>query len=168
MKPLLTFTILLPVLMIFIQAIIMVYVSVAILGKTGFLKVPLAGMEYSEAIFAASSIFSVLLISSAAAAPVFQTYKTLQNQSADLVVPLLTKSGHFFLVILFFEFIWIIFSVLSTKTFPFLGKLSKDIREGNVPLSVLTGITLIGFSLVCRTMAVEMIDLVTPHYLSFR
>ena len=65
---------LLPVLFMLILLLTVLLLTITILRRLQVVKLPLAGVEYSQAIFASSILFSVLFIATAEIAPVFQTF----------------------------------------------------------------------------------------------
>lgn len=168
MKAILNFEFLLPITVLLLQVFIVLYICILILRKIGILKQPLGGLEYSHAFFATATIFSVLLISTAGASAMFQTFKTYQNQSGSIWQLYLAKSGQFFLVVLFFELLLGMVILLLTKTSLFVGNGLKEILDGNIPAALVTSCIVLGFAIVLRVMASEIMEYITPQYLNFR
>lgn len=168
MKPILNPAILLPVLFMLLQLLIVLFITIAALSRLNIIKPPLGGIEYSQAIFACSILFSVLFIVTAEVSAIFQTFKTLQNQSSGIMQPLAAKSAQFFMIIVFFELILAGLILLCSKIFTWLNKGVKEIEGGNIPVSLIMSIIIIGLSIVLKAMAEEIIQYIVPHYLTFQ
>ncbi|MEI9910466.1 MAG: hypothetical protein WDO71_12845 [Bacteroidota bacterium] len=147
---------------------IILFLSVLMLRRLKMIKLPFGGVEYSQVIFVCSTLFGVLFIATAEVPAIFQTFKTLQNQSTGITQPLAAKSAQFFVVILFFEMLLVGLVFLCSKVFSWLEKGVKEIENGNLPFSLFTSTIIIGFSIVLKIMAAEIIEYITPHYLNFR
>jgi hypothetical protein len=168
MKPLLNLEMLLPVGILLLQIIVILFVCLTILKKVKIIKSPLAGLEYSQAIFACCILFAVFIIDTASVSATFQSFKTYQNQQISILQPLFSKSGQYFLVVLFFEALLGVLIYLVSKILFGLGKGIKEIESGNIPFSLLISAIIIGFSIVLNVMAKEVIEYIVPHYLNFR
>lgn len=168
MKPILNPAILLPVLFLLLQLLILLLLAITVLRRLNVVKLPLGGVEYSQVIFACSILFAVLFIATAEVPAIFQTFKTLQNQSTGVMQPLAAKSAQFFLVIIFFELLLAGLVFLCSKVFVWLNKGVKEIESGNVPISLIMSTIVIGLSAVLKIMAGEIIEYIVPHYLNFR
>lgn len=168
MKVILNFQSLFPVVVLLLHAFIILFLCIYLLRKVGILKNPLSGLEYSHAIFGAITIFSVLLISTAGATALFQTFKTFQNQGNPPWQLYLSKSGEYFLVILFFEVLLALIILLFTRTFLLKGNGIKDMLEGSIPSALVFSAIVLGFAIVLRVMAIEVLQYITPQYLNFR
>lgn len=166
MKPLLNFEILLPILIIILQLLVILLGSIMILRKLKLLKQPLAGMEYSQAIFAASFLFAVFLIATIPISAILQTYKTYSAQHVSIFSPLLNKSGQYFLVVLFFEILLTIIVTIVSRLFQYFGKGLEEIRTGNVPLAMLMGVIVIGFGITLMNIGKELVEWVVPRYIN--
>ena len=118
--------------------------------------------------FASVTIFSVLLISTSCVSSSFQAFKIYQNQGEGLWQLYLAKSGEFFLIILLFELFLVLVILIFTKRVSPLGNGIKEIKEGSIPLALLTSCIILGFAIVFRIMASETMDYITPQYLNFR
>jgi len=168
MKPILNPAILLPVLFLLLQLFIVLYLAIIVLRRLNVIKLPFGGAEYSQVIFACTILFSVLFIATAEVPAIFQTFKTLQNQSTGIMQPLAAKSVQFFVVIIFFELLLAGLVFLCSKVFVWLNKGVKEIESGNLPISLIMSTIIIGLSIVLKIMAEEIIQYTVPHYLNFR
>ena len=168
MKTISDFSFLLPSSILFLQAFMFLYISLLILKRIGMLKQPYNGLEYSQAIFASVVIFSVLLINTACLSASFQTFKIYQNHSVGLVQSYLSKSAQFFFIVLLFELILGLITLLFIKRSFLIGNGINEIREGSINCALLTSCIILGFAIVLRAMASEIIDYVTPKYFNFR
>ena len=168
MKSILNFQFLLPIGVLLLQMFISLFICIAILRKMCIVKKPLGGLEYSHAIFASITIFSVFLISTASAPAMFQTFKAYQNQRNPEWQLYFSKSGEFFLVILFFEVLLGLMILLFTKTVLSIGNGIKEIQEGSIPSALVTSGIVLGFAIVLRVMAAEVLEYITPQYINFR
>lgn len=168
MKAVFNVEILLPVAVVVLQAFVVLFACVFALRKLRVLSQPLSGLEYSKAIFAAGVIFSFLLISTASATAMFQTFKVYQNQNEGLLQMFLAKSGQFFFIVLFFELLLALTILLFTKSFLSIGNGFKDILEGSIPSALITSLVVLGFGIVLRAMASEAMEYITPQYVNFR
>ena len=159
---------LLPILLLLVQAFILVYISMVVLKKLKVLKAPYGGMEYSQVILASSFIFSVMFISTASITGVFQSFKLFQNAGGSLVANIISKFSQFFLIIVFFELLFTLVFLLVSR-FLIVGKKTYiEVEGGNVPVSILLAIVTLAFGIVLRYSAVEIIEYITPQYIYFR
>lgn len=168
MKAILNFEFLMPIGILLLQVFMILYLCILVLRKIGIVKQPLGGLEYSHAIFAGVIIFSTLLISTASAPAMFQTFKTYQNQSGSIWQPYLSKSGQFFLVVSFFELLLGLVILLFSKTFLSFGNGVKEILEGSIPSALIASCIVLGFAIALRFMASEAMEYITPQYVNFR
>lgn len=168
MKELLSFDILLPVVITLIQVFLLLFICLSVLRKIKIIKMPYAGMEYSQAIFAGTILFAVLFLSTAGIPSIFQSFKTYQNQEIQLLRPIFSKSGQVLLVILFFQILLGALIYLASKVLFGMGKGLQEIEEGNIPFSIFISVMVLGFSIVLQFMAKEMMEYITPHFLDFR
>lgn len=168
MKSILNPATLYPMVLLLIQLITFLFLTIWVLQRLKIIKLPFGGLEYSQVIFTCSSIFAVLLIASSGTSAVFQTYKTLQNQSTEIFKPLLSKSAQFFLVIVIFELLLAGLVFLCSRIVVWLTKGVKEIESGNIPISLLMSTIIIGLAIVLKVMAQEIIQYIIPLYLNFR
>lgn len=168
MKPILNPAILLPVLFLLLQLLIVLFITITILRRLNVIKLPIEGIEYSQGIFVCSILFAVLFITTAEVPAIFQTFKTLQNQSASIMQPLAAKSAQFFVVIAFFELLLAGLIFLCSKIFVWLNKGVNEIESGNLPISLIMSTIIVGLSVVLKVMSEEIIQYIVPHYLNFR
>lgn len=168
MKPILNPAILLPVFFLLLQLLILLLLAITVLRRLNVIKFPIGGLEYSQVIFACSSLFAVLFIGTGEIQAIFQTFKSLQNQSIGIIQPLAAKTAQFFVVIIFFELLLAGMVFLCSKLFVWLSKGVKEIENGNIPISLIMSTILIGLSMVLKLMAEEIIQYTVPHYLNFR
>lgn len=166
MTSILSFNFVLPIGLLLLQAFILLLISTSVLKKLKLLRTPYAGMEYSQIIVAATFLFGVFLISTADTSGLFQAFKTFQNAKQDLWSNTFMKFSQFFLVILFFQVIFVLASFLLCKLLLGYKNTFQEIDEGNVPASILTSVVLLCFSMVLQVAAKETIDYITPKYLN--
>jgi hypothetical protein len=159
---------LLPICLLIIQGFIFLLVFTSILKRFNILKIPYAGIEYSQLIVASSFLFGMFFITTASIEGTFQAFKTFQNDGARLFVNTVNKFSQFFLVILLFEIIFALTSLFVAHFFFGIKKVKQELDEGNIPASVLVGIIVIGFSLILQFSAKEVIQYITPQYINFR
>jgi len=166
MKPLLDAAIVLPIVFLLLELLAILGICFIILSKAKVLNQPLAGMEYSQAIFAASIVFAVVLVATIPVTAMMQTYKTFSAQGVSVFTPLLTKAGQYFLVVLFFEVILLVMLTIIIRSFQFTAKAMTEIRTGNIPLSILLGVVIIAIGMVVLVIGKEMIDWIVPKYVN--
>lgn len=168
MKPLMDPLVLLPVVFLLLQSFLVLFICVTVLRRFKIIKLPFGGVEYSEAIFACSIVVAAFLVSTASVPALFQAFKVFQNQDAAIFPALSAKAGQFFLVVLFFELLLLLVSFLLSSVFSWMGSGTTEIAAGNIPVSLVTSAMVIGFAIVLKKMAAEMIEYIVPHYLNFR
>lgn len=162
-----SFSILLPVFLLLLQAMLILFFSTFMLKKQDLLKLPYSGMEYSTVILAAAVIFSTLYIAAANTETIFQAYKTYQNFESGLFKNLFIKFAQSFLVIFCAEILFIACSFWLVNIFAGLQRL-KEIKEGNLSLSILTATAILGFAVIMHGVVKEVLLYITPVYLNFR
>lgn len=168
MEAILNLKIWLPVFVQIIQLLVFIPITIFTLKKSGVIRYPLAGLEYSQAIFAGVTIFSVLLISTSGAPAMFQFFKTYQQIGQVAWQSYLVKCGQFFFVTFFFELILGIIVLSFARRILFLENLLKEICTGSIPSALLAGSILLGFAAGLRIMSSEIMEYITPQYLNFR
>ena len=159
--------IIVPIFLLLLQAGILLFVTISILRSLGILKTPYAGIDYSYAITAAAYIGGAIFISTAQISALFQSYKVFHNQGVDIISNIFHKFSQFFLVIVFFEIIYFLVFLFSSKVFTGTKKL-KDVLEANIPLSALIAVSTIGFSVICWSIACELINSMIPDFITIR
>jgi hypothetical protein len=168
MNTILRFEMLIPILLLVMQSFVLLFIGLFILRRLKLLKLPYAGMEYSQLIVTASILFGVFFISTADTGGLFQTFKTFQNANSKVFSNTFYKFSQFFLVVFFFEILFGLISFFIIKLLlGFKGTL-KEIEEGNIPASVLMGVIIICFAIILQHSGREVIDYITPKYLNFK
>jgi uncharacterized membrane protein len=76
--------ILLPVLLLVLQAFILLFLCLFVLRRLKIVKTPYAGMDYSQVIIAAAFLFGVFFISTSDTGALFQAFKTFQNAASTI------------------------------------------------------------------------------------
>lgn len=157
-----------PVFVQVIQLLIFISVAVFLLRKTGIIRYPLNGLEYSQVVFAGVIVFSVLLISTSGTSAMFQMFKTYQAEQPIPRQLYFEKCGQYFLVTLLFElFLGLPLLLFASKAL-FSGNLIKEILAGSIPSALLAGSIILGLAIGLRVMSAEVMEFITPHYLNFR
>jgi sterol desaturase/sphingolipid hydroxylase (fatty acid hydroxylase superfamily) len=168
MKSILNFDVLIPIGLEVIQALLLLFSCITLLRKFRLLKLPYAGMEYSEIAFACFLLFSVFFISTANIEGLFQAYKTFENQQEQVFSNTFYKFSQFFLVILLFEFLFVFIAFAVTKVLLGFKNTYKEIQEGNLPSAIIIGVIFLGFAIILQYSAKQIIEYITPQYLNFR
>jgi hypothetical protein len=158
---------LLPVALLLVQAVVLLFIFIWVLRKLKILRTPFAGMEYSQVMVAAAFLFGAFFIATADSSSLFQTFKTLQN-AGQKTSSGLTKFNQFFLVIVFFEALLTLISFFASKLLLGLKNTAKEIEEGNIPVSILLSVIIVGFAIILQVCAKEIIEYITPHYINIR
>jgi len=158
---------LIPIVLIILQCFVLLFGSITILKRLKFLKTPYAGMEYSQLLVGAAFIFGVFLISTGSTASIFQSFKTFQNGSEGVFTNTFSKFSQFFVVVVVFEVLFFLVGIVSVRLFAGFGK-ANQVNEGNMPVSILVAVVLIGFSIVFQFCTGEIVDYITPKYINFR
>ncbi len=168
MKQFFDISILLPIGILLVQSFILLAICMYVLRKMKLISLPLGGMEYSQAIFAAACLISLFIISTSTIGATFQSFKTYNAQGMPIFKNLLGKSGQFLLVILVFQTLLGGLIFLAAKLFLGIGKFMEELNIGNIPFSIFVAVMTIGFSILLQHVCKEVIELITPHYLNFR
>jgi len=165
MKSILQFEILLPILLLIIQTLVHLFICLFVLKRIRLLKTPYAGMEYSQVIVATSILAGVFFISTADVAGLFQTFKTFQNAGSDILFNTLKNFGQLTLITFLLEIAFGLTSFLIIKLlFGFKNTLG-EVKEGNMPASILMSIIILGFSLIFQTATKEILEYTIPQYI---
>ena len=117
MNSILNFETLLPVALVLLLSYFILFITIFTLRRTHIIKAPYAGMEYSQVIIAAAVIIGAFLVAISCIPPLFQSFKTYQAQRTNLYQNTIAKFAQFFLVVLFFEIIYLLVTYLNTKLF---------------------------------------------------
>jgi type III secretory pathway component EscS len=168
MQTLLSFSTLLPIAILLLQAFIILFLSIVILKKLRLLKTPYAGMEYSQVIVAAAIIFGAFYISLSDIPSLFQAYKTYANQQEHIFNNTFSKFSQFFLVVLLFEILFVLVVYAVTKIILGARYSLKEMEDGNLPVSILLAVIITAFALVLHYGCKELVDFITPKFISFR
>lgn len=159
---------LLPIALLLAQALIFFICGVWLLRRFGFIVQPFSGADYSQIIFAASVLLGVLLIAISPVKATFQAFYTYQSGNKQIFASLISKSGQYFIVMLVCEILFGVIIWFTSKTINWAGKSLKEIREGNLPLSCIMAIIIVGASLLLQSITMEILDHLTPRALLFR
>src|ERR1700712_4758237 len=130
MNSILHFTVLLPIALLVLQAFVFLFICTTFLKRFKLIKVPYAGMEYSHLIVAAAFLFSVLFISTADIAGLFQAFKTFENANGSVLSNTFYKFSQFFLALLFFQILFGLVSAFIIKLLLGFKKPINEIEEG--------------------------------------
>lgn len=159
---------LIPIALIIIQSLLVLFLCIQGLKRAKVLSTPLAGIEYSQAIFAAAFLFGALLISYTLVDPALHSFHTYRSQSGNPLKPFIPKFGQFFIVCLFFLALYILTVWLLSRILLSGNKAGVEIETGNIPFSILLSGCVITLSVACRLMASEFMSFITPHFVNFR
>lgn len=164
MKSIVQFEILYAVLLLIIQFLLLSFLMVMAMRKFGLIKYPIAGLEYSQGIFVSFILLGGYIIGLASILNVFDTVKAIQHAGQPVYVEGLIKFAQFFLVILVLETLYWLLILFSAKLFVGFKKPFEEIANGNIPASCLMAAMSIGYALLLKLAAKEMLELITPKF----
>jgi hypothetical protein len=168
MQSILNFQLLIPISLLVLQTFILLFIEVAVLRRFKILKLPYAGMEYSNLIIVAILLFGVFFISTADIGALFQSFKTFQNARENIFSNTFYKFSQFFLVIFFFQILFALISFFIIRLLLGFKNSIKELEEGNIPGSILMAVIILSFAIIFQFCAKEVIEYITPQYLNFR
>src|ERR1700754_1272433 len=149
--------------LLIVQTYLLVYIALSLLRRIKLLKLPYSGMEYSESLRAAIIILGVLLMSSVNAPGIFQAAKSYGDSYASAGAPFLLFFVRSFLIILSFSLVFIFLNFLNIR---FLFQ--EDYRETSLSVSILFCAIAIGFAVACWFTCKEVVDNMTPRYITLQ
>ncbi len=150
-------------LLLLFQTYILFYSTLFLLRRLKMMKRPYNGMDHAELLVAAVVLSGVLFLASANAPALFQAAKSYSDMDLSTGKLLLLYFIRSFTVILFFSGLYIIlgfvhFRILFRKYYPSPG----------TAISILITIVTIGIALVCWFTCREILDYITPRFITFR
>lgn len=144
---------LIPIGFILLWILIAVYAGGWILRKAGIARVPLAGIEYSEAIVSGSFIFGMLLLSTAAVGPVFNYYSIIAHSGFFPIHSFMQMLIQYSFILAIFCILFVSLSLFAAKYLPGVKQPVKEVKSGNIPLALILGMVAIGMAIVLRIVA---------------
>lgn len=166
MKSIFNPEILLPIGLLLLQTFFFFFLCLFLLRRSKIVKMPLAGLEYSNVIVASAILFGLFYISTADIQGLFQSYKTYQNLGQDLVSNTFSKFSQFFLVIFFLECLYGIIAFGVIKLLLSFKNSLQEIQEGNIPGSIFMAIIIVSVSMLLQDMGKEMMTYLTPQFVN--
>lgn len=158
--------ILIPILSIFLQTMLLLFIALFILKKMAILKLPYAGMGYGDSIVTAVFLFSVLYISTASIAAIIQAYKGYSAAGVPVVGGMFTKFSQFFMIVFVAEILFVQLTVIAIRS---LGiRLKKKFTEDNIPLALLASAIMIPIAIMIKQIASEVSEYFIPQFIEFR
>jgi|GEM_PF-2177111 hypothetical protein len=164
MKALANFEILFGLLLLIFQFIVLTLIFILALRKSGLLKFPIAGLEYSQGIFVSLLLVGGYIIGLSSIIYVFETVKSIQNAGQPVYITTFVKFSQFFLVILLLEILYWLLVLFSAKLLFGLKNAFQEIITGNIPASCFVGSIALGYSLLMYFSARELFELITPKF----
>lgn len=159
---------LIPITLVIAQSFIILFLCISGLKRAKILSSPIAGIEYSQAILAASFLFGALTINTTVIEPVFHAFQTYCSQQGNTLKPFMTKFGQFFVIMFVFQLIYISVSWVFSKVILSGAKAGIEISSGNIPFSILLSACIIVLSISCKIMSSQFMDYITPQFVDFR
>ncbi len=155
-----------PVGLLIVQTYILLFGTLYLMKKMSVINTAVVDMDISHAVVASAFLFSVFFISTADYSPLMQTFKFLNNNEA-LYSATFYRFGQYFIDVLGGVIIFVLLVWVNIKIF-LGGKGTYDeIKNGNVPLSLLIAVVTISFAVLTRYIVAEVIDYRTPKVVIF-
>lgn len=161
-------SLLVSILWVMLQNILIVYTVVFMLRRRDLIKVPVAGMEYSQACFSGVILLATLCITNSSIQAVYDTSLSYSSQPGSWIGVTLLKYAQYFLVVLLFNFILMGMAWLLEKIF-FRTTSSADdsIQNGNLPLALILSGIVFGMGLGLARVTSLILEGMTPHFVVF-
>ena len=157
-------TIVFPVLLQLLQAILLLLIAITALRRRKLLFSPLAGMDYATVAFSAAVLLGILIIASGSSEAMMRTFKTAHDGDwQSILVPFC----RFFVVSLCGVGF---FLSVAFGGGHLLGSAKKEttITEGKLPLALLSAGITVGTAIAINAIAIPIYEWLTPIYLNFR
>jgi hypothetical protein len=150
MKYLEILNLLTPIILVLLTVIIIVNLNIFILKKLGFLNYPYSGLEWSQVIWSGAYLFSQIIINLSLVYPTVQTFRYFKSDKIDffnLIKSILPHFSIFILTTFIISVLFLFTSQLILFLIPGERKSAEEIKNGNIPISILTSFIMIGISI---------------------
>lgn len=150
-------------LLVLIQSYLLVYFAMFLLRRLKLLKKPYGGMDYSEALPATFVILGVLLVSSGDIPGIVQAAKFFSTGDEPVSEPFLLFFARAFAIVLIFVVFFVILNFMNIR-YLFGGQF----QEPTLVVSILLCAISVGLAAIFWPICREVIDNMTPKYISFQ
>ncbi len=166
MQSTISWSLLLPITLQILQALLLLVASMALLRKTRILSTPIGGAAYSSAIYAAILLLGVMIIVAGSTEALFKSHKALWGRDGGFWEVLLSFSN-FFGVTVAGAALYLGISIIVTDVIGG-GAGQEEVRDGNLPLSLIGAALSLGIALVMYAITQPVYEWLTPVVLNFR
>jgi len=156
-----------PVFLLVIQTYVLLFGALYLMRRIGVLGVSYIELEVSQVIVASALLMSIFYISTADYGPLLQSFKSFLNRRENVYSLTFYRFGQYFLNILATEIVFIGLTLLNMKIFLGLKSGFLEIRNGNIPASLLIAAVVISFGILSQFLASEIINYLTPRVIIF-
>lgn len=160
--------ILIPIGLLLLQTLFFFFLCLFLLRRTQIIRLPMAGMEYSNVIVAGAILFGLFYITTADIQGLFQAYKTYQNSGEALAINTFAKFSQYFLVILFLAVLYGIVAFGIIRLLLGFKSSVQEIQAGNIPGSILMAVLVISVAILLQRTGEEIMTYLTPQFVNFR
>jgi hypothetical protein len=139
-----------PIILVLLTVIIIINLNFFILKKLGFLNYPYNGLEWSQVIWSGAYLFSQMIINLSLVYPTIQTFRYFNSNKItffDLIKSILPYFSTFILTTFVISVLFFFTSQLILLLIPGERKSAEEIKNGNIPISILTSFIMIGISI---------------------
>ena len=139
-----------PIILVLLAVVIVVNLNLFILKKIGFLNYPYSGLEWSQVIWSGAYLFGQMIINLSLVYPTVQTFRYFNSNKLnffDLIKSILPHFSTFIATTFVISILFFFTSQLILILIPGERKSAEEIKNGNLPISILTSFIMIGISI---------------------
>lgn len=156
-----------PVALLIFQTYILLFGTLYLMKRMAVLSTSAGDMEISQTVVTGSFLFGIFFISTANYAPLLQTFRLLATGRDGLFSLTFYRFGQYFLDIIAAEVVFFLLSWLNINLFMGGNKAIREIKDGNISISLLIAIITVSFAILTQHLMSEVIDFVTPKPIIF-
>lgn len=157
-----------PIVLLLLQTVLLLVFCWFLFRKMKLIRYPIAGMENSEALVTGTFFLGVLFLSGADAAGLLRSYRTFSSIGDHVYYNTLVQFSRVFLVVLLGMLMYSGLGVAALNIFGGRRVVFTQLKEGNMPLSILLAGIMLGLSVFVWVIILECVDWMVPVYIDFR
>lgn len=166
MQPTIHLSIVLPIMLQILQALVLLLLAITILRKRKLIVEPIGAMDYSTVIFCSSILFGVLLISAGDSVYFLRAYKSVVATD-NVWGNTFSAFSRYFLTTICATALFVGLTFIAAELFS-RGKSREEFAGGNIPLGIFCSGIALGLAFVMNSIATPVYEWLTPVYLNFR
>lgn len=161
-------SLILPTAWLLLQSLLLMYACIFILRRWGLIRMPVAGMEYSQALLAAVLLTCLLALSACTVSVCYDTAQAYSGQPGSFISRCVLRYSLYLLVVLAGCFLllgltWLVLRIVLGRGLP----ADETVAEGNLPMAILVSGIVLGLALAIGRLMTVVLEDMAPHFVVF-